>query len=86
MSAILLGRGLGQRSPRVLLCFRKRCIRSGKPQVYGAVDGMADLRGRGIRTRTKQCRNVLAGTEEEPDVMGERTVHGRRTTRAGDAG
>ena len=58
MWAILLDRGLGQRSPRVLLCFRKRCIRSGKPQVYGAF-GIAEQ----IRTA-----HVLAGTEEEPDV------------------
>lgn len=95
MWAILLGRGLGQRSPRVLLCFLKRCIRSGKPQVYEAYERIervaapsgpsGDSQGRGSRTVGSSAANVLAGTEEEPDVMGERTLHDRRTTQAGGA-
>ncbi|CAM5227493.1 hypothetical protein SVIOM74S_03026 [Streptomyces violarus] len=52
------GRGLGQRSPRVLSCFRKRCIRGGKPQVYGPSG----------RSTEAVAAYVLAGTEEEPDV------------------
>ena len=54
--------------------------KAGKRRVYGPSNARSN------------AVNVLAGTEEEPDVMGERTVHQRRTAvfraatiRAGEA-